>query len=385
MRIAIVTWELNIKGGTQRQALELANSLQKMGHKVDVFAYIYERDKCYAEICDRLNVKSLISSPSQIINRPPMAAFLNALFWEQEVKALAKPIVDSGKYDVINLHDYQVYKIARYLKGQNTVWMMNDLVTRPLEPAEKNLIKRLSHWLMEQIIKSRVKSIRAIAVLDERNKRLCQEHYGRVSTVVRSGVDLNLYKNFKLDKKDPVKIFASGIFFPHRRFEDLVMAVGILKKEKTGNFHLTINGSSVRAKDYFIYIKSLIKRKKLESVVTITDGLSEKALLEEYAQAHIFVFPNHEQTWGLSVFEAMLARCVAIVSKTSGAHEVLTDEVDSLLVESKSPAAIADKIQELLADRKKMAKIAAAGQRFVIDNLSWDKYAQQMLSCFKKR
>ena len=51
MNIAIVLWEANIKGGTQRQALELANNLQAIGHHVDVFAYYYNIEKCYTELC----------------------------------------------------------------------------------------------------------------------------------------------------------------------------------------------------------------------------------------------------------------------------------------------------------------------------------------------
>lgn len=45
LKIDIVAWDLNISGGTQRQALELALHLQNMGHKIKVYTVYYDKEK----------------------------------------------------------------------------------------------------------------------------------------------------------------------------------------------------------------------------------------------------------------------------------------------------------------------------------------------------
>ena len=61
MKIGIVAWDLNISGGTQRQALELALHLQKMGHNVKVYTVYYDKEECdkFDEAMDRKLTENL--------------------------------------------------------------------------------------------------------------------------------------------------------------------------------------------------------------------------------------------------------------------------------------------------------------------------------------
>lgn len=56
MKIAIAVYDLNIKGGTQRQVLELAVCLKNFGHQVDVYTCFYDKENCYTELCEQLNI-----------------------------------------------------------------------------------------------------------------------------------------------------------------------------------------------------------------------------------------------------------------------------------------------------------------------------------------
>lgn len=386
MKIAIVLWEANIKGGTQRQALELAYNLQTLGHQVDVFTYYYNSEECYTELCQKLKIYyvSLEKDKSSTLQQK----VLNACHTDKRIKSLKNLILNTKiDYDVINIHDSQVHKIANILNHKNIVWMMNDIPGQ-FFINKISRIKSLLYVFNAQLLKKITKKIKKIVVLDNRVKNICHKEYKLETIVVRSGINLDMYADYKnynkVLTKDNIKIFSSGIFFPHRRFEDIVDAVEIIKKTSSLNLSLTINGNNILNPNYFNFIKQRIDEKKLNDTIKITNGLSENELKSKYLETNIFIFPNHQQTWGLSVFEAMLAGCVCLVSKTSGAHEILTDNQNALLINPKAPEEIAQKIIYLAKNTEIINELSINAKKFVHNNLSWRHYAEDMIKIFKK-
>lgn len=405
MKIALIVWELNITGGTQRQALELAVNLQKLGHTVDVFCYAYHPEKCYPALCHELNIISMDRTESPARRRSasrwhipiigPILTLASKYFFVLTDILVPDPLMRAFKkriehhqplaqYDVINIHDYQVYKMSRLITHPRMVWMMNDVQTSPIE--SKNVLHRkLFNTLLRLLARIETRRIATVTVLDHRNKRLCKETYGKEAIVVRSGVDLELFAGIERHARTsgmPWHIFASSIFFRHRRFEDLVAAIGILIKRGIVNLSVTINGITTRAPQYHRAIQQQITDEGLGNYITIVPGMSERQLKEQYRNSDIYVFPNNNQTWGLAVFEAMLAGCATIVSKGSGAHEVITDKENALLVEPCAPDRIAQAIENLVRDPVLYEKISRNGTKFVQETLSWEKYAHSMLNVF---
>ena len=368
-----------------------------------MYCYAYDKEKSYQDLCEKLSIFAVTEygkKETSSSSKPTSKSATHKLLYRFRVYAvLLRNIFTAGRpinqlaelvaskhplsyYDVINIHDYEVYKAARVLKHDNIVWMMNDL-QRAKSDSEPSF--SLLGILNKILIKLELKDIQKIVVLDERNKALCKKHYGRDAYVVRSGIDLEMFtkaSHKRTFNKKEYSIFASSIFFPHRRFEDLVDAIEILAKDKCTNIHLAINGLNDRSYDYYLFIRDRIVEKNLSSYITIINGLPETELVKKYTESDIFVFPNNNQTWGLAVFEAMLAGCVCVVSKGSGAHEVLIDKENALLVDPKSPEKIAGAIASLVENPAEMARISENGVQFVKNNLSWDTYAQNMLAIF---
>ncbi len=397
MKIALVIWELNLKGGTQRLALELANELQNLGNTVDVYCYFYDNKQGYADLCKKVPIYSV--QPLEIKKDTNKKKTLFSKLWyfpgiylkliknlfvaEKNIQELAH-LIEKTKgvsyYDAINVHDYTAYRIARLIKHKNIVWTMNDIQRPPLT-GKSFLHNTLFNFFQKIVATYEIKNIKKIVVLDKRNVALAKSYYNRDSIIVRGGMDLDMFKNITIEKvfkKDRYQLFLSSIFFPWRRFEDVVDAVEILKNKGYTNFNVHINGVTDRAPSYYLSILDRITKKNVGNYIHITTGLSESELMQAYAKTDIFIFPNHNQTWGLAVFEAMLAGCATIVSKTSGASEILTDNENALLVSPKSPQEIAEKVALLLDDPKKIESISKNGIEFVRKNLSWKRYAQEM-------
>lgn len=130
---------------------------------------------------------------------------------------------------------------------------------------------------------------------------------------------------------------------------------------------------------YASSLHQLVETLELQSVVQFRGTLDEKELLELYQNADVFVWPNHNQSWGLAVFEAMACGTPVVVSRTAGASEILTNRVNAFVVDPLDPLAIAGALRELAADndlRSTMAKMGLARAR----ELSWASHAGEMLN-----
>lgn len=391
-----MVWHLDVKGGTQRQALELARHLRLKGHNVTLYCAHLDRDACYSGLLEGFEVVSLGgSSMKDQADKPRWIAYpLEPLFAGEERK-LARLI---GKHDVVNCHEHRAYRVALIHKktgGAPAVWMMNDLPTsfgKPRRPKNAKAIISYSHYLLmgglmgRWIDVRRAKLIDVIVVLDRRNRDHLKNEVGLDSTVVRSGLDLGKFSfvgRREGGSDPPFMLFTIGIFFSHRRFEDIVNALGLLNREGR-DVHLRLAGLESKDPRYSSKVRALATSLGLENHVEFLGAISEEQLVVEYSSADAFVFPNSPQTWGLAVFEAMACGAPVVVSKGCGASEVLTDGEDALLVEPGAADGYAAAVRRLMDDHSLRERLSASGRRFVEENIRWDLYADHMMAEFEK-
>lgn len=402
MKIGIVVWDLNISGGTQRQALELAINLQKMGHNIKVYTVYYDKEKCYPDLLERLDIKYLCTD-----NRDDLSRRSNNLlkrifvkvfpYWISLLKTekLYNSLTDliDKDLDLLCCHDYGVYPVGAKYKiktGLSVVWQMNDL---PIYKANFKNLKGIIKSLLSPIrgetffrLKHTgyIKKIDKIVVMDYLNKNKLKDNLGLESIVVRNGLDIGKFKfNERRSSGNKLKIMSNGIFFPWRRLEDLIMALKIVEEKDIG-FELNHVGIDARCKWYAENIYKMVKDLGLADCVVFHGHVSEEKLIELYSISDIFVFPNYPQTWGLAVFEAMGCGTPVIVSTGCGASEMLTDGENALLVPPKSPGKMADAIIRLKKNTNLWRTLSRNGRKFVEKNIRWDFYAENMIKVFNK-
>lgn len=376
MKIAIIIRFLRVSGGGERQAIMLARELKRMGHDVCFYTFSYDKNACFPELLPGLRVVAL-----------------------DNAKKLAFKI--DRDTEILNSHDQISVQVAyyfkKYIKDIPSVLMLNDLhiaswslFEDPLfNPPRRPLVKKIFNWLRDTYENLRFFSSQdKIIVLNERTVFLVRKYLHRKAFVVRSGVDRDrfIYKERNPIAAKRINILCNGIFYIHRRFEDVISAVKILLDGQYDPYLKIIGDYQHKdtARSYYNKLVKMVEGLGLTKRITFSGVVSDAELTDSYQGADVFVFASHRQTWGLAVFEAMSSGLPVIVSRTAGASEVLTDNENALLVDPASPFNIATAIKKMVENPEIYKKLSKNGSEFVRQNISWSNYASNMLRFFQE-
>ncbi len=404
MKIAVIQSKLNGKGGSHRQTIGYAKAFQKLGHDVTLYAIVYDKDRCFPEMCEGLRIVSL-SHDALVLPKPisiPFLGFLNYIRYSKAESDAARKLsllIDPAT-DVLHAHDRLAFRVAayykKYVKNIPSVLMMNDILTKTWVAWRKSQFdssltprwkQRLFNWAYDAYeVRKYIKPHEGMTTLDIRTRDWARDYFHKEAVCVRSGLDIDQFpfvaRICPRDKR--VRILVAGIFFLHRRYEDAVSAIKILC-DQGYDAHLTALGNYTSNNEYRAYqrrLAALAREKGIKGRVTFIGEVSEQDLRRAYQTHDVYVSPNHLQSWGLAAFEAMVSGTPVVISNTAGASEVLTNNVNALIVDAKSPDQIAGAIKKLIDDPDFYQQISRQGRSFAEHNVSWENVAQKTLEVF---
>lgn len=359
-------------GGTQRQVVRLATKLIVRGHEVELFTG-GANPIAFPEL-DSIPVKSM---------QPFSDRYLGIYSLHLNVARLARRIQKG--FDILNPHNFPTEVTAYLAKkraGTPIAWMCNEPPFYYLYPELRPHLSPV--WPITQYFeKVAVRSIEAIAVLDQMNQNRVKRIYSRDSTIVRTGVDIpNFEANNPEESRNSLGFGTDFVVLQvgtghSKRPEDTIWAFSQLT-QKQPELKLVLVGSDRQGE-----LMQMAKRLGINSKVSFEGTVSEKRLGLLYDSADVVVFPA-SQTWGLNVTEAMAHRKPVIVSKGAGVAEIIEHGKNGLLISPRNTMELALRIGDLQEDQKLRTHLAGNAQEFVRCNLSWDKYADNMLALFER-
>lgn len=389
MKIALLIHELLVQGGAERQFVSLARALTKIGHEVTVYTSACNTQNCYQEICADLDIRVTGRGLFPGISRP---SFLRRYL---DMRSMASKIREP--YQLWNPHHWPPHWASVWLKrklGGKVVWMCNDVPDLKQKGqdsrARRSLLKSLCYHLLYRYDAAQIREIDLIAVLSNLAKSQFLQLYSGRLKVIRSGIDSDRFlgctdrkttrRKFGLGMESFV-ILWFGIFMPHRRLEDAITAVALLRARDV-DVCLWLAGCTRSFPEYANRLRRMVCTLGLADAVIFADMIPEPEVASCYAACDVFLSPNENQTWGLAVIEAMAAGRPVIVSTGSGVHEVLKDGTTALFVPPRDPAAIAAKVELLVRDPSLRGNLGRQGRQYVLERFSWERYASDMESLF---
>jgi glycosyltransferase involved in cell wall biosynthesis len=149
------------------------------------------------------------------------------------------------------------------------------------------------------------------------------------------------------------------------------VVLGAAKHLNSPPLHLHIFGDGDEA--YISELKTFLREKKLEELVTFHGKVPQDELIQYYDRSQIMLVPSlWKEPFGLVVAEAMARGLPVIASNVGGPAEIITHGKNGLLVEAGDERALALAIGQLIKDPHKRQRFGEAArltvqERFVIE------------------
>ncbi len=404
MKIALVHTPLWGRGGAERQILKLAIELKTLGNEVELFTPAINEEKCYPELLKNLKINvtapnlfpfekqiSQASSTEKVGEMTTASSKLQRVATHQFYMTGLPAMLSLGKaipkgFDVINNHnpptEWAAFIAKRKLKIP-IVWMCNE------PPSwfyfqERGIRKQLNWPLFNIWDKITVNYIDEILVLSHVAENMVRHVYNRPSRVVRTGIDVEKFQGIlsqeakeKYGWQDDFVLLQVANFGASKRQSDSIRAMYHLSKSY-GNVKLVLDGSGPEE-----YLRKLSAKLGVAERVLFRHSKSDRELAEIYAACDVFIFPA-QITWGLAVIEAMASAKPVVVTKGCGAAEIIQDKINGVLVEHANPEDIAKKVGDMISDVSLRQRLGKNAHDYVKASLSWEKYAEQMQTIFKR-
>ncbi len=359
--------ELNICGGTHKQFLHLVKYINNKHINFQIITTNYNREKTYPEFKQFENRIHVIQKKQ---DRNVLYRIYDKLIFALRLRRAIKGST------IINVHDPGFELFFPIFPAKSVIWQINDLPsyfhvgvfkTGRHNKIKSQIAKRLAIWGTHH-------AVRQITVNVTKNKKRVEHVLKQPASVFYCGIEpIGIYRDQKATKDrfehNEINILTSGVFFPYRNYETQILVIEHLIK--TGiHANLKIIGAT-SDQEYTAKIRQMIIDKKLESHVQICGQVNERLFSQLHHESDVFMFINIDQSWGLSVFEAMSCNIPVIVSSSVGATEILKDKFNAIFVNPTDIDAITEEIKRLMTDPS-YYNLIVMNAKEIIHQYTWD-------------
>ena len=326
MNLAFIAIRYDLVGGTERDLYELTRQLALRGHEVTIY-------------CGQIRAEPAVGV--QIVRIPIFGFGRIALLWSVAVQG--PKVAFRGGHDL-------VYSFARCVK-QDVVRCGGGLHCTYLEDVKtlhsplKRFLRALSvfHCLMLWIERQQYSAdnfieITAISRQVQKEVQSIFEHPDEKFRVIYDGIDLERFgeggDGASVRERFGIPVNARLLLFVGKGFErkGLATVLKAMASMSPDDVRLLIVGADQETGSYQSMAKSL--------------GLSDRVMFagqqrrveDFYHAADLLVLPSRQEAFGNVVLEAMACGVPAVVSRVSGAAEVLTGTLQQGILESHDDA-----------------------------------------------
>jgi glycosyltransferase involved in cell wall biosynthesis len=319
-------------GGLEITALKTAYVLKQRGHQVHLLC---RKNSTLEKEAKKRNVN--------VISFAENNSAVKSIF-------ILRKIVSTENFDIVHSHlshDLWVVVPALKFSGSKAKLFLSKHMGSGV--TKKDLFHRFLY--------GRVNHIFAVSnYVKDSVLKTCPVKENNIS-ILYPGLNLEKYNPAEFNKNeirkelnidpDAIVIGMSGRFSPGKGQEEFLKAVKILKQEiKENIFFIIAGGASFGEDEYENKIKNLSKELGISDSILFTGYRKDMPLV--LSAMDIFVFPSHEESFGITLTEAMALGLPSVASKKAGVLDIVSDGETGLLVEPKNASSLAEEIKKLI-------------------------------------
>ncbi len=276
-----------------------------------------------------------------------------------------RKLIQSENYNIVHTH------------LSHDLWTIVPALKRSHSSAKLYLSKHMGSGISKKdmfhkYLYNRINHIFAVSsYVKQRVIETCPVDESKVS-ILYPGLKLENYNPASLNKTEirkelgidngTIVIGMAGRMSPGKGHEEFLNAANILKKEYGNKLKFLIVGSASYGEEkYEKGIIELASRLNINDITKFTGYRSD--IPEIMAVFDIFVFPSHEESFGIALTEAMAMELPVIASKNAGVLDIVVDNVTGLLVPPKDTVQLAGAIRTLIENVNLRKSFGKAGRK----------------------
>lgn len=181
--------------------------------------------------------------------------------------------------------------------------------------------------------------------------------------------DFKRAKEYKpAEHDDVIRLVSCGRLNFVKGHDDLIRSVAALKDSgitATLNICGAMDAPSEES-NYVGILVSLARELGVAKQVNLLGSVSEQRVKEVLASAHFFCLASLKEPLGVATMEAMSMEVPVIVTRSPGVSEMVTNDVDGMLVEPRSPDQFVSVIVALIDSPDKAIILSKQGRNTVV-------------------
>lgn len=129
-------------------------------------------------------------------------------------------------------------------------------------------------------------------------------------------------------------------------------------------------------------INSFVKKRKLESKVSLKGQINRDDILREYDKAEVFIMVSENEAFGLVYLEAMARGCIVVASRNEGMDGIIKDGENGFLCKAGDVESLTDvvvKIKSLSKEQLSIISYAAINTaKQMTDKIAAERYINEL-------
>lgn len=368
--LQVIPYFAFVRGGDVNVCYNISREFTHKGHKVTILTTSFDYNK---EDTDSIENLEMV---------PVDYKFNLALFiYSPDIKKWLKEHVE--EYDIIHLHELRSYQnnvVVKFAKKHNIPYILQPHASTP-KHVNKSFIKNIYDFAYGNNIMQNATT--TIAVSEE------EAYYDKLMhaqdvQVIYNGMNISDFENLPpygkyLDRNihSPYILYL-GRLDKLKGIDILIQAFSRLPEE-FNQYKLVIAGKKT---PYQEELEEIIKKENITDKVIFTGFVEEEDKISMYHDASLFVNPvKYMGGVSITVFESLLSGTPIIVTPESGE---LVKKIDAgSLVEYGDINSLKEEIVKSLTDKEMTQKQVTRGQKYIKENLNWDKVSDKILKIYE--
>ena len=379
MKLLIINYEFPpIGGGGGKATQNLAISLAKQGHQVDILTSKYKSYKP-EKLPKGINVHGVTSFRKSVHDCGIRGALSFLVFAIPRFKRLMK----TESYDAIHyffgLPTGFLLLFQKKRKDQPVLVSLRGSDVPGYDPYNKTV--QILHTILSPITKTIWKKADHLVAVTQSLKDEAQKTDPKINIkVIPNGVEHRFFEaEVDRSKQNELKLITVARLIERKGVQHILKALKLLRGL---NIHLTIIGKG----NYEKQLKNLTTQLDIDNKVEFKGFVDPMTLPSELTKANVFILPSLAEAFGNVFAEAMAVGLPIIGTKIGGIEDLVGPENGILVADDENlDQNLSEAIKEFLKNPDLREKMGKRNAEIMRKSYQWDRVSERFLNLYRSQ